>query len=312
MTWILNHPSNDRLRRKAEICSEVLLHEYITQDMKERPLDESFEKEASPDHDEWEDNGISVMKSIDVNFRTMVNPKKLDNSNFVLPFAVVQAVKHKFENSLVGFLVGKKVAFPLVKNYVMNTWAKFGFEKVMSNDDVIFYFKVSSLNGLDQVLEQGKDTVTKVPVWVKLHKVPVGRIGFARALIEVSAERELKQEIIMAILKGEDENVGHTLEKIRIESEWKPPLCLDCHVFGHTNDLCPKKVHEKRTPDVVVNKDGFTTVTNRKSKGKGALITQSKNYMGFKVHNPKNVECSRFDVWREQEFDFGINYKKYD
>ncbi|GJY81164.1 hypothetical protein Tco_0493915 [Tanacetum coccineum] len=108
----------------------------------------------------------------------------------------------------------------------------------MSDDDGIFYFKFSSLNGLEQVLEQGpwlirnipliltkwtpnlslsKDKVTKVLVWVKLHKVTVvaysedglslistqignpimldaftstmcveawGRIGYARALIK--------------------------------------------------------------------------------------------------------------------------------
>ncbi|GKD34183.1 retrovirus-related pol polyprotein from transposon TNT 1-94 [Tanacetum coccineum] len=129
-----------------------------------------------------------------VNFRAMVYHEKIDNSDFVLPITDILAMKHKFENSLVGFFVGKKVAFPLVKNYVTNTWAKFGFEKVMSDDDGVFYFKFASLKGLEQVLEQGswlirniplmltkwspnislsKDKVTKVPVWVKLHKVPV-------------------------------------------------------------------------------------------------------------------------------------------
>ncbi|GKB41078.1 retrovirus-related pol polyprotein from transposon TNT 1-94 [Tanacetum coccineum] len=303
--------------------------------------------EQSQAQDEWEDNGISHMMSIEtenesasipqkqsfsnvvngtnnvcpikkVNFRAMVNPNKIANSDFVLLVAAVQVVKHKFENSLVGFFVGKKVAFPLVKNYVMNTWAKFGFEKIMSDDDGIFYFRFSSLTGLDQVLEQGswlirnvpiiltkwspnmslcKDEVTKVPVWVKLHKVPVvaysedglsliatqirnpimldaftsamyveawGRTGFAKALIEVSADKELKQEVIMAIPKGEDESAGHTLEKI--------------------------KVHEKPTPAVVENDDGFTIVTNRKSKGNGASTSHNKNFGGFRVNNTKNLK----------------------
>ncbi|GKF71779.1 hypothetical protein Tco_0207893, partial [Tanacetum coccineum] len=125
----------------------------------------------------WEDNEIDPMKTIEpimhkqsfaivvngsrsrrnnikVNFRTMENPKKVDNSDFVLPVTAVHAVQHKFENSLVGFFVGKKVAFPLVKNYVTNTCAKFGFEKVMSDDDGVFYFKFALLSGLEQVLEQ--------------------------------------------------------------------------------------------------------------------------------------------------------------
>ncbi|GJT28635.1 retrovirus-related pol polyprotein from transposon TNT 1-94 [Tanacetum coccineum] len=139
-------------------------------------------------------NGTNEIRSNPkVNFKAMVNYEKVDNSNFVLPIAEVHAVKHKFDNSLVGFFVGKKVAFPLVKNYVTNTWTKFGFEKVMSDDYGVFYFKFASLKGLEQVLELGpwmiknvpliltkwspnmsldKDRVTKVPVWVKFHKVP--------------------------------------------------------------------------------------------------------------------------------------------
>ncbi|GJW29360.1 retrovirus-related pol polyprotein from transposon TNT 1-94 [Tanacetum coccineum] len=129
-----------------------------------------------------------------VNFRKMVNPNVIENSDFELPIAAIKAVQHKYKNSLVGFLVGKKVAFPLVKNYITNTWAKFGFKKIMGDDEWVFYFKFSSLKGLEQVLEQGpwlirnvpliltkwspnmtlsKDEVTRVPVWVKMHKVLV-------------------------------------------------------------------------------------------------------------------------------------------
>ncbi|GKD98938.1 methylenetetrahydrofolate reductase 1 [Tanacetum coccineum] len=236
-----------------------------------------------------------------------------------------------------------KVAFTLVKNYVMNTWAKFGFEKVMSDDEGMFYFKFNSTQGLEQVLERGpwlirnipiiltkwspnmtlnKDEVTRVPVWVKMHKVPVvsyiadglsiiatqignplsldaftskmcvetwGRIGCARALIEVSADKELKQEVIMAIPKGKNASDGHTMAKIPVEYEWKPPLCSDCHVFGHLLEQCPKKISVP-IKHVVVSEDGFTNVVNRKNKGK-AHTTNQKNYVGgFKVNNSKNFQ----------------------
>ncbi|GJU72093.1 zinc knuckle CX2CX4HX4C containing protein, partial [Tanacetum coccineum] len=110
----------------------------------------------------WEDN--EVRSNPKVNFRAMVNHEKIDNSDFVLPITAIHAMKHKFENSLVGFFVGKKVAFPLVKNYVTNTWAKFGFEKVMSDDDGVFYFKFASLKGLEQVLEQGPWLIRNIPL----------------------------------------------------------------------------------------------------------------------------------------------------
>ncbi|GKC64485.1 trichome birefringence-like protein 3, partial [Tanacetum coccineum] len=285
---------------------------------------------------------MSECAAAKVNFRKMSSPDVVENTDFVLPIASVQAVQHKFENSVVGFFVGKKVAFTIVKNYVTNTWAKFGFEKIMSDDDGLFYFKFSSGKGVEQVIEQGpwlirnvpliltkwspnmslsKDEVTRVPVWVKLHKVPVvaysadglsliasqignpimldaftsamcveawGRIGYARALIEVCADKELKQEVVMAIPKGEEVKDGHSVAKIRVEYEWKPPVCIDCKVFGHTAEQCPKKVVVQPSTAVVVDGDGFTTVVNRKSKGKGAVSWQKKNVGGFKVNNAKN------------------------
>ncbi|GKG11929.1 hypothetical protein Tco_0346166, partial [Tanacetum coccineum] len=50
---------------------------------------------------------------------------------------------------------------------------------------------------------------------------PWGRMGYDHALIEISVENELKNEIKMAvpIVKGE----GHTIERMRVEYEWKPP-----------------------------------------------------------------------------------------
>ncbi|GJV68038.1 trichome birefringence-like protein 3 [Tanacetum coccineum] len=174
-----------------------------------------------------------------------------------------------------------------------------------------------------KVMTLNKDEVTRVPVWVKIHKVPVvaytadglsiiatqignplsldaftskmcvetlGRIGYARALIEVSADKELKQEVIMAIPKGENASDGHTMAKIPVEYEWNPPLYSDCHVFGHLLEQCPKKISVKPIKPVVVSEDGFTTVVNRKNKGKVHTTNQKNNVGGFKVNNSKNFQ----------------------
>nr|GEZ23686.1 hypothetical protein [Tanacetum cinerariifolium] len=201
-----------------------------------------------------------------INFRTLFNEERVENSDFVLPMANVVAAKNKFANSLVGIFIGKRVAFPLVKNYVTNTWGKFGFQSVIKDDDDVYYFKFSTTKGLEQVMEQGpwlirnqpliltqwtpnlnleKNKVKKVPIWVKIHKVPVvaysedglsligmqigkpvmldafsssictevwGRIGFARALIEVDADRNLKEEVVMAVPRLEVEIPKETIE----------------------------------------------------------------------------------------------------
>nr|GEU31441.1 hypothetical protein [Tanacetum cinerariifolium] len=195
-----------------------------------------------------------------VNFRSLIIDEHVENSDCVLP------MEH----------------------------TKFGFQSVMRDDDDVYYFKFTSMTGLEQVLEKGpwlirnlpliltkwspnmslsKDKVTKVPVWVKIHKVPVvaysedglsiiatqtgkpimldaftsamcaepyGRLGFARTLIEVMAEKELKSQVTMVVpmVNGE----GHSMAKMDVVHKWKPSRCDECLVFGHANEQCPKRV----------------------------------------------------------------------
>ncbi|GJU49444.1 putative reverse transcriptase domain-containing protein [Tanacetum coccineum] len=102
-----------------------------------------------------------------INIHTLISEDKVKNSDFVLPIESIQIVKNKFANSLVGFFVGKGIAFPLVQIYVSRAWKEFGFQKIMRDDDGFFYFKFESNKGMEQFLNK------KVPVWVKMLKVPV-------------------------------------------------------------------------------------------------------------------------------------------
>ncbi|GKB89152.1 hypothetical protein Tco_0961424 [Tanacetum coccineum] len=88
------------------------------------------------------------------------------NENHILEGAEYM-VKGRYDNSLVGFFVGKGLAFPEVQNYVNNDWSKFGLEKLMRNDDGVYLFKFSS------------------------------KLGMEQALIEVSLDSKLKKEVIM-------------------------------------------------------------------------------------------------------------------
>ncbi|GKD69685.1 cysteine-rich receptor-like protein kinase [Tanacetum coccineum] len=153
----------------------------------------------------------------------------------------------------------------------------------------------------------GKNEVTKVPVWVKLHNVPVvaysadglsliatqagnpimldaytssmcedpwGRINFARILVEINADYVLKHEVSMAIPL--EDGSGHTREVIKVEYEWKPPHCADCKIFGHTNEKCPKRAINLDTP-------------SDSSKGSIVPSTASTNCDGFtEVRRKKN------------------------
>ncbi|GJX35827.1 reverse transcriptase domain-containing protein, partial [Tanacetum coccineum] len=281
-----------------------------------------------------------------VNFRALINKERVDNNDTVLPKAAMEGVKSRYDNTLVGYFVGKSLAFTIVQNYVNNVWAKFGLSKLMKTDNGVFLFKFDTKSGMDQVIERGPwlirntplilnkwapnislkpDEVTTVPVWVKLYNVPVvaysedglsliatqvgkpimldsftssmcvdswGRISFARALIEIHANSELKKEVKMAIPIDDVDGSGYISEVIQVEYEWTPPHCLDCKLFGHNSEKCPKKVSvTAATVDTSAkNNDGFTEVVSRRTKGNKAANQQPKNQTtGIRFHKPKST-----------------------
>ncbi|GJU28485.1 aspartic peptidase [Tanacetum coccineum] len=166
---------------------------------------------------------------------------------------------------------GKKKPFTLIDVEKRNDG---GLEQVLEKGPWMIRNQPLILTKWAPNLELAKDTVKKVPVWVKVHKVPVvayskdsamcnepwGRIGYARALIEVSAEKELKKET--------------------------PPRCMDCQVFRHVASECPKRVIEPVEEVQEVQPDGFTTVKNMKKKGKKVDVDKNHHIVGLKLNKP--------------------------
>nr|GEU97313.1 hypothetical protein [Tanacetum cinerariifolium] len=68
--------------------------------------------------------------------------------------------------------------------------------------------------------------------------------------------------IVDATKEAGFETIGYTKEKIRVEYEWKPPVCHDCHIFGHTTNQCLK--HAPTIPKLAMDvaNDGFTIVVS--------------------------------------------------
>ncbi|GKD71789.1 hypothetical protein Tco_1325879 [Tanacetum coccineum] len=48
----------------------------------------------------------------------------------VVPVESIQAISERFANTTYGFFLRKRVAYPVVANYVMNTWGKYGLVKL--------------------------------------------------------------------------------------------------------------------------------------------------------------------------------------
>ncbi|XP_021992554.1 uncharacterized protein LOC110889344 [Helianthus annuus] len=252
----------------------------------------------------------STRKKREVNFRLLEPKETRDDADIVIPKEVVQQVQDKFDNVLYGYFLGNRLPFPVVEYYAKNVWAKFGFSKLMMNTSGFFFFKFDSKEGLTKVLEGGpwlirkvplflniwspkvtlkKDSIKTVPIWVKLHNVPIsvytddglsllasklgvpkrldsytadmcvenwGRSSYARAMIELNADNELKDHITIAIPKMDED--GFILERVKVEYEWRPLRCSTCCLFGHDDNTCSKKPNGKAKM-VTVDEEGFVT-----------------------------------------------------
>ncbi|GKA85885.1 zinc knuckle CX2CX4HX4C containing protein [Tanacetum coccineum] len=132
--------------------------------------------------------------NVNSNFRTLVADPVFDGVNISIPRKVVEKVSTRFEHTLYGYFIGKRMAFPVVEYYARNNWAKHGLKRIMMNSKGFFFFKFDSRAGLEAVLEGGpwlirkspiilkkwsmdtrllKEELTRIPIWVKLHDVPI-------------------------------------------------------------------------------------------------------------------------------------------
>ncbi|GJV71423.1 RNA-directed DNA polymerase, eukaryota, reverse transcriptase zinc-binding domain protein [Tanacetum coccineum] len=113
----------------------------------------------------------------------------------------------------------------------------------------------------DEIIENGRE----------------GRVGFARVLVEINAEKEIKDKIEI-VYKGK--NITDGLRKVmEVEYAWKPFVCKHFKVFGHDVHRCivkPMIMTETRIEKE--NENVFTEVNNKRSRGE--TNANSKNGFG--------------------------------
>nr|GFA40769.1 hypothetical protein [Tanacetum cinerariifolium] len=64
-----------------------------------------------------------------------------------------------------------------------------------------------------------------------------GKASYARAMIELKVDVELRDTIVVVVSKFCGEGFITSI----VEYEWTHPICLECKVFGHVQDDCPKE-----------------------------------------------------------------------
>ncbi|XP_021975506.1 uncharacterized protein LOC110870633 [Helianthus annuus] len=274
------------------------------------PRGSKFEKNSNVQGQSYAEKLASTQPTQKVNFRFLENSKAVEGveADVTIPIASVKQVQDRFQNVLFGYFLGKRLAFPVVDYFVSHRWDKYGLQKCMMNGKGFFFFKFTTKEGMEQVLQDGpwlirnipiflkhwspntelkKEELKKIPVWVKMHDVPLatytedglsliaskvgtpkvldnettkmcldswGRSSYARAIVELDAEKDLKNNVTVAIPNVEDG--GFIKSIIRVEYEWKPPRCDSCNVFGHGAEDCPTYVLKKPDKDVNAKDNG--------------------------------------------------------
>ncbi|GJS30643.1 sugar transport protein 13, partial [Tanacetum coccineum] len=128
-----------------------------------------------------------------VKIQELRNPEVVEGAAVAIPIEAVEEVSSRFANTLYGYFIGNRLAFPLVENYVKNTWAKYGLKRIQLHEE-FFMFQFNTKEGMESVMEAGpwlirrvplilnvwtpntdlkKDVIKVAPLWVKLHHVPI-------------------------------------------------------------------------------------------------------------------------------------------
>ncbi|GKB30885.1 reverse transcriptase domain-containing protein [Tanacetum coccineum] len=128
-----------------------------------------------------------------------------------------------------------------------------------------------------------------------------GRSNYARATIDLQADEELKDSIMVAMPKLVGE--GFNMCTLHVEYEWKPPMCSGCKVFGHVLNECPKKI--------------VSNVNNPRQAARSVLVGPNVSFKSTKpIYRPvsnkngastngkkKQAEVSRQEVINTNPFD---------
>ncbi|GJS56614.1 hypothetical protein Tco_0629976 [Tanacetum coccineum] len=130
----------------------------------------------------------------------------------VVPVESIRDISERFTNTAYGFFLGKRVAYPVVANYVRNTWGKYGLVKLhgvpvtaFSEDGLI---AIATKVGTPLMLDSYTSDMC-MQSW--------GRLSYARAMIKLRADVELKDNIV---------------------------------VFGHVQEECPNNIGSGETQNL--------------------------------------------------------------
>nr|GEW97426.1 integrase, catalytic region, zinc finger, CCHC-type, peptidase aspartic, catalytic [Tanacetum cinerariifolium] len=121
-----------------------------------------------------------------------------NGADVAIPFESIRAISERFVNSAYGFFLGKQVAYPVVANYFSS---EDGLDAMLENGLWFIRNNPFILKKWNPDVNLQKEDVGCVSVWVKFHGIPMTTLSYARAMIDLRTDKELKYSIMVAMLK---------------------------------------------------------------------------------------------------------------
>nr|GEV84765.1 DNA helicase [Tanacetum cinerariifolium] len=145
-----------------------------------------------------DDQGLPVdfrdhVPSIQINFRTLITPGG-NGADVVVSMESLSIVNKRLSNTVYIFFLGKRAAYPVVENYINNTWSKLYLVKSMMTKDS--YTAAMCTNS-----------------WV--------RASYARAIVELRADVELIDIIMVVVSKFVGVQVGPNVGFKRTKQDYR-------------------------------------------------------------------------------------------
>ncbi|GKE10366.1 hypothetical protein Tco_1413917, partial [Tanacetum coccineum] len=197
------------------------------------------------------DGSLKQVHPKKVHVSALTNDEKVLGANVAIPIAMVEEISNKFANTLYGYFIGERLAFPIMEAYVKNL-GKLGRPIML-------------------------DACTS-DMWLN----PWGRNSYACVLVELSSECDILENIVVAIHlpKGK----GHYLETLDVEYEWWPPHCSACKIFDYEVEDFPSRVTKNCSDSLSKESGGRDGGIKPKKKG----ANKAANKQGFRFNKPNN------------------------
>jgi hypothetical protein len=208
-------------------------------------------------------------------------PLIYDGHVLVPPDNVIKAGNEVWGEYLVGFFLDKPLSYMTVISHLKKIWKLKGSisvksdgflflfnlscdedrRKIIESDPIIMRNKLFIVKQWDQTVGNSCSSIRSVPVWVKLHNLPLyawshlginwlasrlgsfmcmdaqteklERIGYAKCMVEVTPNDELLNEFPVRLMDGSE-------QLVTVEYLWRPEICTSCKVFGHNTVDCLK------------------------------------------------------------------------